>query len=189
MFQLTRWPLLVDEVNGCEQTDPNDVDEVPVVRHDDRADLLFPGEALGGVSTPEQEEEREQTTGHVQSVEPSGYVEHGPVVARRERQVVDLDELRPLVRLPEHEVQAHDEGQDVPLAQSPAPELKKALCTPDLAALDREDSHLARDTRCHEHEGVRRRQRKVKMRLRPGKALALVYRADREVHRKQRSKE
>src|SRR5689334_14503920 len=38
---------LLDEVDGREQADPHDVDEVPVVGHDDRGDGLLVGEAAG----------------------------------------------------------------------------------------------------------------------------------------------
>ena len=38
---------LLDEVDGGEQADPDDVDEVPVVRHDDGADGLLVGEPAG----------------------------------------------------------------------------------------------------------------------------------------------
>ena len=37
--------------------DPDDVDEVPVVRHDDRGGRLLVGEALGDVGRGEHEEE------------------------------------------------------------------------------------------------------------------------------------
>src|SRR6516162_11575822 len=93
----------VDEVDGGEQADPDDVDEVPVVGHDDRADLLFPGEALGGVGTSEQEDERDEAAGHVQEVEPGGQVEHRAVVARRERHVLRPNQILVLVGLPEDE--------------------------------------------------------------------------------------
>ena len=46
VIQLTADPQFrsVDQVDGGEQADPHDVDEVPVVRDDDRADLLLVGE-------------------------------------------------------------------------------------------------------------------------------------------------
>src|SRR5438876_11284013 len=62
----------VDEVDGGEQADPHNIDEVPVVGHDDRADLLFLGEGLRGVGAAEQEQERDQPARHVQPVEARG---------------------------------------------------------------------------------------------------------------------
>src|SRR6516162_9770721 len=71
----------VDEVDGGEQADPHDIDEVPVVGHDDRADLLFLGEGLRGVGAAEQEEECDQPARHMQPMEPGGDEEHRPVAA------------------------------------------------------------------------------------------------------------
>src|SRR5579859_3673923 len=77
-----------DEVDGGEQADPHDIDEVPVVRHDDGADLLFLGEGLRGVGAAEQEEERDQPARHMQPVKPGGDVEHRPVPAGGQGQVL-----------------------------------------------------------------------------------------------------
>src|ERR1700689_203480 len=78
VIQLTDVPSSrsVDQVDGRVQADPHDVDEMPVVRDDDRADLLFLGEPLGRERSAKQEEERDQAAGDVQSVEPGGQVEH-----------------------------------------------------------------------------------------------------------------
>src|SRR6516162_1053973 len=70
-----------DQVDGGEQADPDDIDEMPVVGDDDGADLLLLGEGLGGVRASQQEQEGDQATGHVQAVEPGGDVEHRPVPA------------------------------------------------------------------------------------------------------------
>src|SRR6516164_2542888 len=88
-----------DEVDGGEQADPHDIDEVPVIGHDDGADLLFLGETPGGVGAPEQEEERDEPTGHVQAVEPGRNVEDRPVPAGGQRQALLADQVEVLVSL------------------------------------------------------------------------------------------
>src|SRR3982751_3660709 len=60
---------LLDEVDGREEADPDHVDEVPVVRHDDGSDCLFVGEATRDEGATENEEEGDQAAGYVQTVE------------------------------------------------------------------------------------------------------------------------
>ena len=72
----SRWrAALLDQVDRREQTDPDDVDEVPVVRHDDGADGLLVGELPGHVGAAEDEQEGDQPAGDVQAVEAGGEVE------------------------------------------------------------------------------------------------------------------
>src|ERR1700729_962484 len=75
----------VDQVDGREQANPHDIDEVPVIGDDDRADLLLLGKALGRVGAPEQEDERDQAAGDVQPVESGGQEEDRPVVGGLQR--------------------------------------------------------------------------------------------------------
>src|SRR3546814_4701810 len=54
---------LFQEVDDSEQGDPDDIDEVPVVRHDDRGGHLLAPEVLDGVRAADHEEERDQAAG------------------------------------------------------------------------------------------------------------------------------
>src|SRR5690242_5421475 len=143
------------------------------------------GEGPGRVGAPEQEEEGHEPAGHVQPVEPGGYVEHRAVGAGREREALVPDQAQVLVALPEVEVQAHQEGEHVPLAQAPAHRVQQRPGAADLAALDREHAHLAGDAGQQQDGGVDRAQREVQVRTRPGHARALDHRPDGEVHREQ----
>src|SRR6186713_2749730 len=59
----------LDHVDDEEQADPDDVDEVPVVRGDDRARGLRVAEALGREAAADDEEEGDEAAGDVQAVE------------------------------------------------------------------------------------------------------------------------
>src|SRR4051794_18821877 len=52
--------VLLQEIDRGEQSDPHDVDEVPVVRDDDRGHGLLVSEVLGQERPAEHEEERDQ---------------------------------------------------------------------------------------------------------------------------------
>src|SRR4051812_8061355 len=69
-------PRLLDQVDRGEEADPDDVDEVPVVGHDDRGGRLLVGEPLGRVGASEDEQEGDEAARHVQAVEAGGQVEH-----------------------------------------------------------------------------------------------------------------
>src|SRR6266545_4879361 len=113
----------MDQVDGREQPDPHNIDEMPVVRDDDRADLLLVREAPGRVGASEQEDERDESAGDVQSVEPGGQEEDRAVVTGLQRDAV-LDQGEVLVTLAADEVKAHQEREHVPFAQPPAAMLK-----------------------------------------------------------------
>src|SRR6266700_1521983 len=66
----------VDDVDNHEQADPHHVDEVPVIRHDDGADLLLIGESSRGERASEYKQKCDQPTRHVQTVETDGQEEH-----------------------------------------------------------------------------------------------------------------
>ena len=72
----------------AKSADPDDVDEVPVVRHHDRGGGLVVAEPLGGERAAEQEQERDQAADHVQAVEAGGQVEDRAVRAGREREAL-----------------------------------------------------------------------------------------------------
>src|SRR3954452_12981642 len=119
-----------DEVDDGEQADPDDVDEVPVVGHDDRRCRL------GGRERPErapdeQEHEGDQPAEHVQAVKAGRYVVDGPVAVGGQREVVVHEVLE---RLAADEHGAHEERDDEPEPQ-PA----------GVAALGSEDAELAGD--------------------------------------------
>src|SRR5438477_10619254 len=65
---------LMDEIDRGEQPDPYDVNEVPVVGHHDCGGGLSRREPAHGCAR-EIEDEREQTTDHVQSVETGSQIE------------------------------------------------------------------------------------------------------------------
>jgi len=77
--------VLANQVNHREQADPDDIDEVPVVRHDDRRGGLAMGESTRYIRAREDEQEGDQTAGYVHSVEAGGQVEDRAESRRRER--------------------------------------------------------------------------------------------------------
>src|SRR2546423_4714894 len=81
------WVRSPQDVDHEEQGHPDDVDEVPVVRHHDRGGGLCRGEAAHG-GADQVEDEGDQPTRDVQPVEAGGEVEHRPVPV-----LVDLDVL------------------------------------------------------------------------------------------------
>src|SRR4029453_4663263 len=78
----------LEQVDRGEEGDPDDVDEVPVVRRDDGADGLGMRVALGGERAAENEQESDESAGHVQTVETSGQVEDRPITVRGEGDVL-----------------------------------------------------------------------------------------------------
>src|SRR4051812_22500235 len=83
--RLTVRSRLLDQVDRGEEADPDDIDEVPVVGHDDGGGGLLVGEPLGRVCAAQYQQERDQTARHVQTVEPGGQVEHRTVRVGAER--------------------------------------------------------------------------------------------------------
>src|SRR3954470_1995393 len=81
---------LLDQVDRGEEADPHDIDEVPVIGHDDGRGRLFMGEPLGRVRPAENQQEGDQTARHMQSVEARGQVEHRAVWIRGQREAVLL---------------------------------------------------------------------------------------------------
>ena len=65
----------VKQVDHEEEGYPDDVDEVPVVRHANRADLFVVREILRGVGAREDEEEGDKPAKDVEAVEARGEVE------------------------------------------------------------------------------------------------------------------
>src|SRR6476620_7843070 len=154
--------LLLDEVDRGEQPDPDDIDEVPVVRHDDGTDRLLVGELAGHEGAAEDQQEGDQTAGHVEAVETGREVEDRAVGRARDRDVL-LDERDVLGCLAGDEEGAHDVGEDEPLTQPPPAHLEDPAGAPDLAPLGREDAELAGQRRQHEHRRVDRREGHVEL--------------------------
>src|SRR5690606_12636838 len=71
--------VLLNEVHTCDKPDPDHVDEVPVVGHNDRADGLLVSEPSGHERTTEDQQERDEPAGHVETVEAGREVEHRAV--------------------------------------------------------------------------------------------------------------
>src|SRR3954452_22514428 len=132
---------LADEVDDGEQTDPHDVDEVPVVGHDDRSRRLARSEGAERAAD-EKEDEGDQAAEHVQAVEARRYVVDGAVAVTRQREVIVHEVLE---RLAADEDRAHEEREDVP-----EPEARH------LTALSGEDAELARDRRQDQNDRERR---------------------------------
>src|SRR5882757_2684831 len=165
---------LLDQVDGGEEADPDDIDEVPVVGHDDRSGGLLVGEPLCRVRSPEDQQERDQTARHVQAVEAGGQIERRAVRVRTERDPVLLDQVRVLEDLTADEHRAHHEGHDEPRAQ-----------LLHVAALGGEDAHLAGERGEHQDRRVHRGERDVQCAcvLRP--EVGTRDRTEREVHREE----
>jgi hypothetical protein len=70
---------LFQNVNNEEQSDPNYIDEVPVVRDNNRGSSFFVTEFLCSKGSTNYEKESDKTTGYVQRVETSGDVERRSV--------------------------------------------------------------------------------------------------------------
>src|SRR3546814_17774070 len=75
---------LFQEVDDSEQGDPDDIDEVPVVRNDDRAGPLLATEVLDGVRAAAHEVDRDNTAGDVRAVDPGTQGERCRIALRRE---------------------------------------------------------------------------------------------------------
>src|SRR6201999_3026327 len=108
-----RWSS--DEINRGEQGDPHDVDEVPVVRDDDRRGGLRRSE-LAHRGAGEQEDEGDQAADDVQAVEAGGQVEDRPVGTAWDGRSMG-DQVVVLVSLSADEERAHQEGDEVPAPQ------------------------------------------------------------------------
>lgn len=153
---------LLEEVDDCEQDDPNYVNEVPVVGGHDRASDLVVAEVLGQQSTANDEQEGNQTAGHVQCVEPGGDVERGTIRIGRDSDAVrDQDSV--FVGLNSYEDGAHNEGQYVPLDHAPLGDLEDATAAEWLVVVfGREYTELDGDGTSDKDGGVNEREGNVK---------------------------
>ena len=79
---------------------------------------LLMGELLGRVRPAEHEQERDQTAGHVQTVEAGGQVERRAVGRRRPGDTFVVRQRGVLRDLSGDEVRAHDERDDEPESHS-----------------------------------------------------------------------
>src|SRR5450631_3570784 len=109
-----------DEENHGEETDPDDVDEVPVVRHHDRAGDLFWSEPAARQSS-QQEHERNEAASNVHRVKTRCEKENRAISGRRDRHAAIAVEVvfhvvGVLKDLAADEYCTHAERQDEPLA-------------------------------------------------------------------------
>src|SRR6478672_13286729 len=108
----------LEQVDRGEEGDPDNVDEVPVVRGHDGADGLGMRVAPGGEGPGDDEQEGDEPARDVHAVEPGGQEEDRAVAVGRERDAL-TGELGVLVDLAADEERAEQVRQDVPLAHSP----------------------------------------------------------------------
>src|SRR5215218_10434786 len=142
---------LADQVDRGEEPDPHDVDEVPVVGDHDGGGRLGGREAAHG-GPDEHEDEGDEAADDVQRVEAGGQVEDRAVRRGRDRRVVVHDQVAVLVRLPEHERQAHREGDGEPAPQPV-----------DVTDLRGEHAVLTGDRRGHQDQREDERVRDVEL--------------------------
>ena len=81
---------LLDHVDRGEEADPDDIDEVPVVGHDDGAVACSWVNSSAAYVRPRTQQEGDETARHVQAVEAGGQVEHRAVRVGREREALVL---------------------------------------------------------------------------------------------------
>lgn len=161
---------LLKNVNHEEEGDPDDVDEVPVVRSHDRSGGLIVGEALCNIRCSEHQKECDQSTSHVQAVESRGEVEGGSIGTAGQCQAF-VNELGVFGDLAADEESSHEERDDEPAAQ--------AL---NVATFSCKDSELASNTGQNQDCGVDARERDVEQ----GGLFSPQLRIDRsqgEIHR------
>ena len=82
MLKLSAPDFLFENVDDQEEPDPDDVHEVPVVRDHDCAGCFAVTEVLDGERTSDDKKEGDETTGHVEAVEPGCDVERGSIGVR-----------------------------------------------------------------------------------------------------------
>src|SRR5699024_10070787 len=165
---------LLNEVNRDPQADPDNVDEVPVVRHDDGSGCLCRGEL--GLERPEQHnKERNHTGQHVCAVETGRDEEHRAVNGARDRGS-SLDEVEVLVSLTDKEHGSQQRRQCVPTTKSE-----------DIPPLSRENAELRSHGRGDQADRNRRRERHVQLAW-LGWPIASRVGLAHEVHRGQASK-
>src|SRR5690606_1676011 len=150
----------LEEVDDEEHPDPDDVDEVPVVGHDDGAGGLQVAETVGGEGAPDDVEEGDEAADHVQGVEARHDVEDRAVRAGAHGDAVG-DELGVLVGLAGDEERSHEEREDEPLLHAPAADVEQRPGAARLEALGCEDAQLRGDGARHQDEGDRQRPRDV----------------------------
>src|SRR6478736_10361441 len=139
---------LLDHVDRGEQADPDDVDEVPVVGHDDGGGGLFVGESRGRVCPAQDEQEGDEAACHMQTVEAGRQVEHRAVRVGGQGETRVLDQLGVLEDLASDEDRTHHERDDEPGAE-----------LLHIAPLRGENAELAGERGKHQDRGVRRRER------------------------------
>jgi len=122
LFQMVvRWNdevRLFEHVDDEEQSNPHNINEVPIVRNDNGARRLFVTEILDTVRAANHEEERDQATRHVKSVEAGGQIKRGSVGVAAEHDAF-RNELRVFKNLPRNEDGAQSIGEEEPFDHAP----------------------------------------------------------------------
>lgn len=152
---------LLDEVDRDEQAHPDDIDEVPVVGHNDGGGGLCRSELRPG-HTDQHDDEGDDARDHVQCVESGGDEEDGTVHGVLDGQTL-VHQLVVLVGLTEDKRGAQHDGDHVPLAE-----------TEQVTSFCREHAQLGRDRGGHEDDGDREGVRDVKEVRTPGPRLTLA---------------
>src|SRR5690625_4079728 len=154
----------LEEVDDEEHRQPHDVDEVPVVGHDDGAGRLEVPEPVGGVGPAEDVQEGDEPADHVQRVEAGHDVEDRAVRAGGDRHPV-ADEFGVLEDLAGDEEGAHEVGEDEPLLHAPPAQIPQRTGAARLEAFGGEHAELGGHRARHEDQGDRQRPRDVEHRV------------------------
>ena len=105
--------MLLQEVDDREQRDPNNVNEVPVVGHNDGTRCFEVAKLLSQHCTTDDQQECNQATGDVNAVEAGGHVE-GRSVGVRVQCYALVNEGYVFISLDRDEDCAKDEGENEP---------------------------------------------------------------------------
>src|SRR5690606_12064446 len=120
--------LLLQEVDDREQGDPNNVNEVPVVRHNDGAGCFEVTKLLSQHRATNDQQECNQTTSDVNAVEAGRNVEGRSVGVRVECHAL-ANEDSVFVGLDRNEDRSKEEGQNEPFNHSPFLEVENPTGT------------------------------------------------------------
>lgn len=164
------------DVNDEEQSDPHNVNEVPVVRDCDRHRCLALAHPTHGIHAHDGEQEREQTADHVETVEAGGHIE-GTGEGVEVEYVTLGDERGVLKNLSSNEYRTEEKGDVEPLDYP-----ETTILTETLSSFGGSNAELAGDRAGHQDERVDRRERNVHHVV-SGHELLRRHRAEREVDR------
>jgi len=154
--------FLFEHVDDEEEADPHYVDKVPVVGNNDCGRCLFVSELLDGKAATEHEQEGDEATSYVESVEPGGDVEGRAVRIARQADVLG-NERCVLPDLAGDEDSSHGIGHEEPLGHAPLAHVEQRTCAAHLHTLGGKDTELAGHGREHEDDRDGRREWHVEL--------------------------